>query len=204
MSFSAVEATLCFLIKIVLPSQTITYAEGGTVVFNGDTYTSNDSVFGSITGFENFSSGAADEAPEYSLDWTPPSTSAAATLSDAENQSSPVKAYVVTIDRATGAVLTSKTVLTGIVDSTALEISEGFRVLKMTISTEIDRFLNTDKGNRINAAFHKSIYPGETGLDMATGTKTPVPWGDKTPARQNSGGSGGGGGNNSYRSFEFY
>lgn len=189
MSFSANEATLAFLIKIEIPAGDILYTEGGEVTFGGDTYAPSDSVFGAITGFENFTSGLSDAAPEYDLEWTPPSTAAAVTLADPANQGALCSAYVVTINRASGAVLTDKTVFTGILDSATLEIQPRARVLKMTQSTEIDRFLNTNKGNRLNAAWHKSIYPGETGLDMTTGTTIPVPWGDKLNTRQGGGGN---------------
>ena len=188
MSWDAIEATLAVLIKIELPSGDVCYTEGGEVTFAGDTYTPRDATYGAITGFENFTSGGADSAPEYEIEWTPDSTAAAATLCDPANQGSLATCYIVTINRATGAVLTSKTVFTGLVDSAVLEIAYQTRLLKMTLSTQMDRFLNTNKGNRINAAFHESIYPGETGLAMTTGTTIPVPWGDKQQTRSSGGG----------------
>jgi len=58
----------------------------------------------------------------------------------------------------------------------------------------IERLLLRNSGNSLSAAWHKSIWPGETGHDQATGLKTPVAWGVAAPPGGVSGGGYGGGG----------
>ena len=190
MSFSGIEATLAFIIRIELPTHTINFVEGGELVFNSETYRSEDSVFGSIVGFDAFTSGAADEAPGFELEFEPADGSTAAALSSPEYQSSPIVLRAVSMNRETGAVLSDVQMFNGILDYTHLEIGQNRRALKMGFSTQMDRFFNTDKGNRLSNAFHTGIWPGETGLEMTTGTLVPAPWGSKTESGRSSGGGG--------------
>lgn len=193
MSFAGVEATLCFLMRLQLPDHTVLLSEGGTVVYESETYTPDDNRFGIITDFSDFTSGSADEAPAFELTMAPPAVVAATTLSDPENQGSPIKFTVVSINRATGAVLSAHTIFTGILDYTLLELGEGSRSIKVGFTTEIDRFFRTDKGNRLSPAFHKTVHPGETGLDLMSGTEISIPWGDNGPRPRINGYSSGGG-----------
>ena len=55
------------------------------------------------------------------------------------------------------------------------------------------QLLLRNSGNSLSAAWHKSVWPGETGHDQATGLKTPVAWGVASPPGGVSGGGGGGG-----------
>lgn len=194
MSFSGASAKLCLILRIDLPSHNIRLSEAGEVEYDGDVYAPTDDVLGSVTEFQDYTSGEADEAPAFELTWGVKDVSAAVTLSAPSSQGSFVDWRILSIDRDTNAVLTSHAIFTGIVDNTELHLDAGKYELRMGFTTEIDRLLNTDKGNKLNRAFHRSVWAGETGLDMMTGTTTPVPWGDKDQGIRRGGGGFGGSG----------
>ena len=181
MSFAGVEAAMAVIFKVTLPDYTMRFAEGGTVEYDGETFTSEDTRFGSVIAFEDFTSGNADEAPAFEMTLAPPAVISAATLSQPSYQGSDAWFSVVSYNRATGAVLTEHRLFTGILDYTMLELDRGRRELKVGFTTQIDRFFNTDKGNRLSPAFHKRIHPGETGLDYMSGTTIQIPWADNGP-----------------------
>lgn len=181
MSFAGLEAALGVIFKVELPDYTIRFSEGGTITYDGETFTPEDTRFGIVTGFEDFTSGSADEAPAFEMTMAPPAVISAATLSNPAYQGAPAWFSVVSLNRATGAVLTEHRLFTGILDYTMLEIDKNKRDLKVGFTTQIDRFFKTDKGNRLSPAFHKRIHPGETGLDYMSGTSIQIPWADEGP-----------------------
>lgn len=191
MSFSGPAAKLCAILRVDLPTHDIRFSEGGEVEYDGDVYSPEDSVFGAIREIENFTAGEADEAPSLAIIWTPKDAAAAISLSQPSSQQAFVEHRILSIDRDTNAVLTNDRVFTGMVNT--VEINGDINVfdLRMEISTEIDRLLNTDKGNKLSRAFHRSVWPGETGLDFMTGTQNPVPWGDDTQTARGTSGGGG-------------
>lgn len=190
MSFSAVNAKLCLILRIDLPGHNVRLSEAGEVTYNGDVYAPIDSVLGVVSDFQNYTSGEADEAPAFDFTWAVKDIAAAVLLSAPTSQGAFVDWRILSINRDTNAVLSNHLIFTGLVDNTELSVDDGKFELRMGVATEIDRLLNTDKGNKLNRAFHQSVWPAETGLDMMTGTTTPVPWGDAS--RKTAGGGGGG------------
>jgi hypothetical protein len=69
----------------------------------------------------------------------------------------------------------------------------GYRQLSAIVSCvpETEVLFFSDDGNGLSSEFHKSIYPGETGHDQATGLVIPITWG--VAGARGSGGSTGGG-----------
>lgn len=181
MSFSGVQAMLAIALRMELPGRTVRLVEGGVVEWNGEEYTADDVAFGTVEDFENYSSGSADEAPAYEFTMHPPSSASAAAISDPTFQKSPCTLAILSVDKDTGTVLTQKTIFSGLLSYTNIEGGLRRRLVKIGKSTHLDLFFNTDKGNRISPAFHRMIHPGETGLDMMSGTAIKVPWGDQGP-----------------------
>lgn len=190
MSFAGQALKLCTILRIDLPTHSIRLSEGGEVDYDGDRYAPIDSVFGQIVSFQDFTSGQGDEAPAFEVTWGVEDRTQAAGLCNPSIQGSFVNWRVLAINRDTNAVTADQHIFTGLVDNAEIVLDVESYEVRMGFATEIDRFLNTDKGNRLNRSFHRSVWPGETGLDLMTGTTVPVPWGDE---RRNSysGGRGG-------------
>lgn len=191
MSFAGPTATLALLLRIQLPQHTIRLCDGGEIDYAGERYASEDAVFGTVAEVDSYTSGSAEEAPAFDLTWSVSNPVSAVAFTQPEIQGASVQWRIVSLLRETNAVLTDRLIFAGIVDNAEILLDTGSHNLRMGISTEIDRLLNTDKGNRMNRSFHRRVWPGESGLDLMTGTTTPVPWGDK--GRRFGGGGGGGG-----------
>ncbi|GLQ20398.1 hypothetical protein ACFFUB_02370 [Algimonas porphyrae] len=195
MSYAAAIVKLCAVLRIDLPGHAVRLSEGGEVDYEGDRYTPIDSVLGIVEGFDDVTSGAADEAPAFELVWGVRDIAAAVLLSTPASQNAHAEWRVLAVDTATNAILADEPIFIGRVDSTELVGDLNQYSMRMGFTTELDRLLNTDKGNRLNRSFHRSVWPGEAGLDLMTGTTVPVPWGDATRSSRGGGGGGGGSGN---------
>lgn len=193
MSFAARRAKLCTILRIDLPGHDVRLSEGGEVRYAGDVYSDIDPVLGTVIGYEDFSSGDADHSPAFELVWGPKDTAAAVALAHPSSQGAFAEWRWLSIDRDTNAVLADHRAFTGLVDNVEITLDEARLELRMGFATHIDRLLNTDKGNRLNRAFHRSVWPGETGLDFMTGTVVRPPWGEEDRKRGGATVGGGGG-----------
>src|SRR3546814_7291421 len=94
------------LLKIELPDATIRLRDGsGQLVFDGETYTGRDPVFGSLAAVEAIEDGVGDEAPALNFTLLPASDAASAELASPDMQGSVVSLWLAAVDRATGAVI---------------------------------------------------------------------------------------------------
>ncbi|HYI43724.1 MAG TPA: hypothetical protein VD768_08900, partial [Sphingomicrobium sp.] len=125
----------------------------------------------------------------------PASTAAAAALSQPSFQGSPIRVWLAEVDPAAGTVIgTPELLLDGELDTTELRLSRGQRKLDIGYISVAERLFQVNEGNVLSPRFHKSVWPGETGLDNATGVGLSVAWGVQSPPRGYSySGSGGGG-----------
>jgi len=82
----------------------------------------------------------------------------------------------------------------GQIDQTILRVGRAVRELAMTIVSTLERLFLRNEGNSLSPVFHKSVWPGETGHDNATGLTVPVAWGVASSSGASSAGSASGGG----------
>lgn len=183
MSFDAPKMMLAGLIKIELPGQDIRLCDGGFVYFNAEKYTSSDEDFGSIESIQAIEENVGDEAPGGRLTFLPASAAAAGTLSQPEYQGSRMRFWMVRVTEATGLVSDSELVGDMELDTTALRAARGQRLLDMEFISVAERLFNINEGNVLSPRFHKSIHPGELGLDNATGVPNQMAWGVKGAPR---------------------
>lgn len=166
------------LMKLELPARAITLCDGGFVRWNGDLYQVKDSEFGILTGFDALTEGVGDEAPAGTLTMAPPTTTAAALLTAPGNQGSRLRLWVAEIDESTGGVIGKPDQMVDWqVDSMRLRIGRGARLLEIGCVSHGQRLMLRNEGNTLSPSFHRMIYPGEAGLDNATGLTTDVAWG---------------------------
>lgn len=183
------------LCKIELPDATVRLSDGGFIVWGTDTFTSKDATFGTIASVDALEEGVDAEVPALDLVMFPASTAAAADLSQPGFQRSRVTFWLAEYDRETGLLDGDPDMLfDGQIDQTTLSGGRESRELAMTIVSTAERLFERNIGNSLSSSFHKSIWPGETGHDNATGLGKPVAWGVEAPPSTSSGYYGGGGG----------
>lgn len=181
------------LLEIALPDSTVRLCDGGFIVFGGQTYRSADATFGTIAGVEPMSEGIGEEVPALELTLLPDDSAAPEDLSQPGFQKSIVRFWIGEFDPDTGLIDgTPDLMFHGQIDQTTLSVSKGRRELAMTIVSTVERLFLRNRGNSLNPRFHKSVWPGETGHDNATGLTTPVAWGVESAGGANGSSRGGG------------
>jgi hypothetical protein len=197
MAFDAQVITLSFLAVFNLPGHTMRICDGGTVLWGADRFNSSDPDFGTIGEAEELTENVGDEMPSASLTFYPASTAAAATLSSPDYQGAVTRIYLAEVDTATGTVDGTPELLADMqLDTTALVLGRGTRKLEMGFVAAAQRLFLFNEGNTLTGRFHKSVWPGELGLDNATGKTGTIAWGTQAPPRGTtaSGVAGGSGG----------
>ena len=172
------------LLKIELPGKTVRLCDGGFVVWGSETFTSDDSDFGTIGALESFTEGVGDEIPGGRLTFLPKSTAAVADLSAPGMQGSRMRFWVAEINEATGAIIGTPDLQADVqTDRTVVKIGKSTRSLEMDFVSTAERLFVRNEGNTLSSGFHKSIWPGETGEDLATGLGVSVAWGVESAPR---------------------
>jgi len=195
--FDAPKLMMAGLCEIILPTKTIRLCDGAFVTWNGNVFTSADDDFGSIESIGPAEEQIGDEAPAGSLTFLPENTASAAMLSQPSFQGSPMRFWLARVNETTGTLDGEpELVFDGELDTTTLRVGRGMRALDMEFVSVAERLFNINEGNVLSPRFHKSVWPGELGLDNAHGVGTAVAWGAEAPPRSGGTavvGSGGGG-----------
>ncbi|MGX7926453.1 hypothetical protein ACWPMX_07755 [Tsuneonella sp. HG094] len=201
--------SLVGLLRIDLPDATVRLCDGGFIEFDGETYTSVDPTFGTIASLAALTEGVGEEIPALELALNPAASSAPADLSQPGFQRSAVRLWIGEYDVDTGLLVGDPDLLFfGQIDQTVLRVGRNARDLNMTIVSTLERLFLRNEGNSLSPVFHKSVWPGETGHDNATGLTVAVAWGvEKSPAASSAGyapgGAGGGGGGYAVSRFAY-
>ena len=183
---------LTWLLRLDLPSGSVFLSDGGVTQWEGNTYRPEDDTIGGIGQLGSITEGMGSEMPELEIVFAPPSNAALTPLQAGAFQRVPVRLWLAEFNPSTGAVVgTPDLRFAGKMDRVRQQF--GLRQLSIVASCvpELEALFFSDDGNGLSAEFHKSIYPGETGHDQATGLVIPVSWGVENGNR-GSGTSGGG------------
>lgn len=184
MAFEGQIITLTYLAVFTLPSRTMRLSDGGHVTWDGNAYDSADSDFGTIGEAETLTETVGDEMPAATLVFNPASTAAAATLSSPAYQGAQTRFYLAEVDVPTGEVTGTPELLSDMqLDTTTLILGRSTRKLEMGLVSAAQRLFLFNEGNTLTTRFHQSVWPGEIGLDNATGKQTTVAWGVQGPPR---------------------
>jgi hypothetical protein len=188
--------TIAGLIKIVLPGHTVRLCDGSaSIVFDGETYTGKDDVFGVIESIDAIGEAVGDTMPALALTVIPPPDVAAADCCNAAMQGSQVRVWMAAVDADTGLVVPDPELLfAGELDTASLETEGATRRINLEVVSVFERLFEPDEGARLADSFHQWVHPGELGFDQMTGTPVDRLWG---PGERNGGatvvGTGGGG-----------
>ena len=174
--------SLAGLMKIELPSHTVRLCDGGRVIWGLESYSAQDPVFGSIAGMEPLTEGVGDEVPALQMSLLPPDGVAVSQLSQPGYQTSRVRFWIAEFNPATSQVIgTPSLQFDGQLDQTILKVSKDSRELGVSVVSTAERLFNKADGNTLSPTFRRSVWPGETGDDEATGLSIPVAWGVEAP-----------------------
>lgn len=179
-------------LSIALPGYTLRLLDGsGAVVFNSATWVGEDANFGVLAALSAIDDGAGDQAPAINVTLLPPNSTAAATLAAAGMQGSLVSVYAGAINLDTGVPVPDPYLLfIGELDVPTLRSGPDGRSLEYEVVSISERLFSNDEGMRLSDAWHKSVWPGETGLANVTGIEQTVFWGQQAPPGSVVAGSG--------------
>jgi hypothetical protein len=166
-------------VAIDLPGYAVNLLDGaGQLAFGGRTFVGEDATFGVLAAVEPMSDGAGDSAPAIGMTLLPVDGASAAALAAPDMQGSPVTVWLGAVDRATGLpVPEPHLVFLGELDVPTLQAGAGKRSIDYSVVSVFERLFEDDASARLSAGFHRSIFPGEAGLDFVTGVDKPVYWG---------------------------
>jgi hypothetical protein len=174
---------LTWLLRLDLPSGAVFLNNGGVTTWASNTYVSEVATLGGFSAVSEISDGVGPELPELEIVFAPPSNAALTPLQAGAYQRSAVRLWLAEFNPSTGAVVgTPDLRFAGRMDKVRQQF--GYRQLSIIVSCvpELEALFFSDYGNGLSSEFHKSIYPGETGHDEATGLVIPISWGVRTDA----------------------
>lgn len=173
----------CGLIRFDLNGGTVLLlSDGAEIKWGADTFKPSHPTYGAIGEGQSLAEGVGNEVPAAQLELLPPSTTSAAALLVPGVQKSRVKAWWAEIDLNTGLVVGTPAVLFfGFLDQARLTRAAGLLALKISVVSLLEQLFELNIGNGLNPSFHKSVWPGETGEDQATGLVLQDAWGVEAP-----------------------
>jgi hypothetical protein len=199
MAFDADVIFATGLAKIELPGHVLRLCDGGRVTWGEEAYEAEDAIFGTIESVELPEEAINDEAPGGKLVFLPKDIDAVVALSVPENQNARMRFWFAEYDPAIGAVVGTPELVGDMrLDTTELRVGMRSFALDVEFISAAHRLMNVSDGNVLSTRFHQKAWPGETGLDLATGAPMTKAWGVQAPPQASvaTGGLGGGGGGN--------
>ncbi len=175
------QVALTGLVQIDLPEKTLRYCDGGFFEFEGETFRSSDETFGTIGALNTMSEGVGDVVPALQLTLLPANGAVASEISKPGHQTSRARFWIAEYNVETGVIGSSEVMFDGQIDQTVLSVGRGTKTLDISIVSLAERLFEGNLGNTLNPTWHKSVWPGETGHDNATGLSKPVAWGVESP-----------------------
>jgi hypothetical protein len=170
------------LIKIELPTRTVRLCDGGVISWALEKFRGRDGVFGCVTGAESLSEGIGNEVPAFALTMSPEASATPAELNQPGFQKARVRFWIGEWAPATCAIVGAPELLfDGQLDQVELRLNKDSRELESSVVSSAERLFSARRGNDCSATFHKSVWPGETGHDEATGLTVPRAWGVEAP-----------------------
>jgi hypothetical protein len=202
---AAGRASLTFLFRLDLPDAPRHLLLGSTeVMWGADKFVGFDPTFGSISTPDDITEDMTGQAPNTSIVINPAQGVDRDVIAGEDVQLAPFKAWLAALTKdAFGRVVLvpdPELEFDGFIDQATINLDRGRDDIDFTIISAFDYFFEDSEGERLNGQFHKSIWPGETGLDNVTGITKKIYWGMNAPPNSSSssssiyGGAGGGSG----------
>lgn len=172
--------------------ETVRLVDGGTLVFDGESYVSRHPIFGAIAGFDPIGEGVGDEAPAGILTFSPDPAADPLQINSPTLQGSRIRMWIGEVDADTGEIVGAPDLqLDNLVDVTTLKLAKNVFELAVGIVSRTERLFLLNEGNVLSGEYHRRIYPGELGLNNAIGVPAVIAWGVASAPRGTSSYSGG-------------
>lgn len=175
------------LLRVDLPTGVVRLCDGAFFDFGGARYFASDPILGTIASVNDLSEGLGNEIPALDITFNPLGPIAISALSQAALQRRSIRLWLAEYEVETGLIVgTPELRFDGFVDQPAIRDNENEYSVSLVAVPWLEYFFDRDDGNTLSSAFHKTIFPGETGHDNATGLGIGVAWGAETPATGNA------------------
>lgn len=174
-----IEFSDAYVINLLDGSGTVTFTVDGSPV----TFTGRDPTYGMLASATTLRETIATESPRFTFSLMPPTADAVGSLADPAHQGSPVRVWWGVVNEMTGAAIGVPELLwAGRLDFVKTILAEGSLIAEVETVSAYDRLYVVEEGARLNGVFHKSIWPGETGLDFVVAAGLTQYWGTEAPA----------------------
>lgn len=167
----------------------VTFPVDGTPV----TFKGSDPIYGSLATASSIEERVADQAPRFSFTLFPPNETALGSLMQPTQQGSRVRVWWGLVNEDTGVVIGTEVIWTGRYDTCKANAGPNQLGAEIDTVSAFDRMFVAEEGARLNGVWHKSIWPGETGLDYVYNAQQSIYWGSEAPAKAAVSSGGGGG-----------
>ena len=199
---SGVAPTITQIVKWETADFTIRWAAGGYIVWGSEVFVSNDLTYGTLNDMPTFSDGVDSQNTRADFTILPASQEALAAMANRKHQNTLIRAWDVDVDPQTGLMIgTPDPLFRGEADFVRLIAGDRLEIV-LECGTEEARLNSPNEDRRLSAPHHRSVWPGEAGLDFVTGLGRKIYWRQSQPSSVSGGGGyvgGGGGGEvNSY------
>ncbi len=171
------------LIQVDLRSgATLRLTDGGFVEFGGETFTSEDPVYGSIASVSDLREGTGNEVPALQLTLSPSNSASIPTLAQPVNSKSQVRMWTAEVDPQTGTIIgTPKLHVRAQIERMPVRFGRNVRRIDIEAACRGVKLLDRYEGNSASAAFRRRVWPGETGSDGRLELGAQVAWGAPSP-----------------------
>lgn len=183
--------TLAAFLKMEAPDGDVLLCDGGTLVYDSETYSSYDAVFGTIQEAEDIEAAFGDAAEDATFVLAP---NPDATVTDwwrSDLADSRVRVWLGEVDSDGVTVSTATQLADMLVDTIERRQSAGGEdVLVLGLIGRPEKLFLTSEGNVCSERFHKSVWSSEDGFNNCTDLRGFIAWGAASPPRGSSSGGG--------------
>lgn len=189
--------------EIDLPSGTRRLMIGaGEVAWGANTFKGYDGTLGTIISGDGVREDTTGEAPNTTITIAVSPDADKSQIASEDVQLSEVRIYLAALGLDANqhliAIPDPELQAVGLIDQAIIGIDTKRDEVDYRIISAFDYFFEDSEGQRLNGQFHKTVWPGELGLDNVTGVTRKVYWGTYGPGGQGGGISSGGGGGGSW------
>jgi hypothetical protein len=185
------------LFQFSLPSGTRRLMLGsGETKWGANKFVGYDSSIGHIASGDDIRESIDGIAPNTSVSIIPANGVSRDAIAADTIQLSPITVWLaaLTLDGSQHVTVVAdpEPIFDGFLDQATISLDANTDQIDYTIISAFDYFFEDGEGQRLNGAFHTMIWPGELGLNNATGVTKKIYWGAYGPNQGGASTSGGG------------
>jgi hypothetical protein len=194
-ALSANRALITLFVQADLPDRTVRLLIGsGEVMWGTDKFVGYDPAFGFIDSGDDISESADGQAPNTSFTAVLSPDVDPLDVAGPQVQLSRFQVWLAALELDVSSHLQvvpdPDRLFDGFIDQATINLDQQREDAEFTVVSAFDYFFEDSEGQRLNGQFHRSIWPGEKGLDNVTGITKKIYWGTNPPPGMLSGSGG--------------